>query len=366
MNQAQDSHKGGRWSVAKVPSNIALLKYWGKKDESTQWPANDSLSMTLEHALTVTKARPLAGIDQATAQPPLDQVTIGGRTLSSLSDSGHKALAHLRRLRELTGFKSLLEVESSNTFPSECGIASSASGLGALTLAALGAWTGSKNLGELEANGYCRNRLAQLARLGSGSACRSFWGGFVAWEAGPQGDRQRVYPVAVDLDFKLADLIVVLSKQPKGLSSTEGHRSAWTSPLFAPRLASHRSRYQQMQQALKKRDLESMGAIMEVEALEMHSVMMTAQPPARYWTDETSPLITWIREERLAGRLPAWFTIDAGPNVHVICDLKDAPNVMAKIRARYQNLAQEHPNSRYDGVEIIQDQTGHGPFLGVE
>jgi diphosphomevalonate decarboxylase len=172
--------------------------------------------------------------------------------------------------------------------------------------------------------------------------------------------------LALDQDFKLADLIVVLSKQPKGLSSTEGHRSAWTSPLFPPRLAIHGSRYQQMHKALKKRDLEFIGTLMEDEALEMHSVMMTAQPPAQYWTNETSPLITWIREERLAGRLPAWFTIDAGPNVHVICDLKDVSTVMAKLRERYQHLAQEHPYSRFDAVEIIQDQTGHGPFLGVE
>lgn len=352
------------WTVARVPSNIAFLKYWGKNDEASQWPANDSLSMTLDKALTATKAR-IASKGAKLGTAPSDSLTIGGLPLDPQVDRHHKGFVHLGRLRHLTGFSEPLQIETFNTFPSDCGIASSASGLGALTLAALGAWTGAVSLEDLESKGFCRNRLASLARLGSGSACRSLWGGFVAWEASAHQNTQRVYPVAIDKRFQLADLIVVLSKAHKSVSSTGGHRSAWSSPLFAPRLAIHSQRYRHMHLALERQDLDQIGTIIEQEALEMHSVMMTAQPPALYWTDETSRLIAWIRAERLAGRLPAWFTIDAGPNVHVICALQDRAFVESKLLDRYRNLTNNLVN-KSDSVEILSDQTGSGPFLGVE
>jgi diphosphomevalonate decarboxylase len=335
--------------IAYTPSNIAFLKYWGKSDELHQWPANDSLSMTLRHAQTITRSKiSLQGEDR---------LFVGGTYQAPKNSSFKKSYGHLERLRKMLGFSAFLDISTENTFPSSCGIASSASGLGALTLAALAAWTGARSLGELESSGFDRSRLAQLAHLGSGSAGRSFWGGYVVWEKGPSPESQRFYPLAVPEELSLVDIIAVLSKEPKSVSSSEGHRSAWSSPLFTPRLAIHPLRMESMIKALQKGDLEKAGDMMETEALEMHAIMMTAQPSIHYLTGQSCQLITWIRQERVKGNLPAWFTIDAGPNIHVICAQKDREAVYQALLTRF-----ESPQP----LELLVDETGPGPQLTVE
>ena len=335
--------------VAQVPSNIAFLKYWGKSDETLQWPANDSLSMTLSKARTITKA-----LNSARDK---DRVFVHGNYQDPHGGPFAKSYRHLEQLRKLTGYKSFLDLFTENTFPSACGIASSASGMGALTLAALAAWTGASSLEELAQAGFDRSRLAHLSRLGSGSAGRSFWGGFVVWEKGLTPDRQHLYPLTTTKPLVLADLIAIVSREPKGVSSSEGHRRAWSSPLFAPRLAIHPQRMKEMRQALQTGDLEKAGELMETEALEMHAVMMTAQNPANYLTTASTQLITWIRQERVRGNLPAWFTIDAGPNIHILCAAQDRDSVHHALLTRY-----ESPSP----VDFLVDETGQGPYITVE
>ena len=330
--------------TAEVPSNIALVKYWGKRDPERQWPANDSLSMTLNAAKTITTARVVTGtVDSLKRQ---DQ---SGRLTSM--DQSDKALRHLAFLRRELGMSGSLELTTRNTFPTGCGIASSASGLGALTMAAIGAWTGAKNLDELEAAGFNRERLAALARLGSGSACRSFHGGYVLWTAGNEPDAQGVLQVYDQDHWQLADLICIVSREEKAISSSAGHLTAATSPLFRPRLAGLPERMRRVRAAIAARDLDALGAQIEAEALEMHAVMMTANPSLKYLQDASCELITWLRNEREARGLPAFFTIDAGPNIHVICSQADSDKVATRILAAFPQ------------VTIISDSTGGGPTL---
>ncbi len=332
--------------TAIVPSNIAFIKYWGKRDEKAQWPTNNSLSMTLSNARTETKAALISGSEHEiwvakTPGGPLERVYDG------------KAKRHLDFLSQELNSKQCLRIESRNTFPTGAGIASSASGLGALTLAAISALTNQASFDGLETAGFPRQRLAALARLGSGSATRSFFPGFVAWDAGDEPNRQVVSQVVSPEDWLLADLIVVVAKEEKTISSTEGHRSAWTSPLFLPRLAGLKERFQHVEDSLKNRDLTRLGEAIEAEALEMHAVMMTSTPPIHYLTKESFAFITWLRQMRSKG-LPAYFTIDAGPNIHVITELKHSDLVKTAIFEAF-------PHS-----EIIVDHVGHGPTITRE
>jgi diphosphomevalonate decarboxylase len=333
--------------TAEVPSNIAFVKYWGKLDTGLQWPANDSVSMTLNNAKTITSARILAN----QADNAQDIIIKEGEVLVRGQAGADKAYKHLAFLRDQLGFSAALEIQTKNTFPSECGIASSASGLGALTLSAVAAWTGSSSLDELQLKGHTLTALSALARIGSGSACRSFFGGYVEWQAGESAQGQNVVPVSSQKHWDLADLILIVSNQKKPVSSTEAHETAWTSPLFKPRLAGIKERLRTVKDAIKTKHLAALGQAIEADAIEMHAVMMTSTPPARYMTPDSEAALSWIRTERATGTFDAWFTMDAGPNVHIICSNENAKTYADRIRKRFPDF------------ELLRDSTGGGPVL---
>lgn len=328
--------------TATVPSNIALIKYWGKRDGHAQWPANDSLSMTLDAAHTLTTAT-------LAAHRTADELYVDDRLVASGSD--HKALNYLTTLRRDLGFSASLTIHSRNSFPADCGIASSASGLAALTTAAIAAWTGAQSFRDLDAAGFDRAALATLARLGSGSACRSLHGGYVLWEAGSSPLDQRVSVAEAAGVFDLADVIVILSRDKKAVPSTVAHKAAWSSPFFAPRLAGLPDRLANVKKALRLQDFTGLGQLIETEALEMHAVMMTASPASTYMLPRTSEFFAWLRTARRRGDFEAYFTLDAGPNPHVLCRPEDAARVADRIRRDF------------GADDLILDKTGTGPTL---
>lgn len=339
--------------TATAPSNIALVKYWGKSDASLNWPANDSLSMTLSQAKTTTSAT----MQPDAATPSAHRMafkTTGAGTIP-VRDLG-KTTRYLEWLRnEIRPFGSAegaLDILTHNSFPSSCGIASSASGFAALTIAAAGAWTGAKNMDELRRLGITRDVLSTWARRGSGSACRSIHGGYVQWIRGEASSGQKVRPIFSPEHWPLADLIVVIDRGAKSISSTEGHARAFSSPLMSVRMSGLDERLKNAAQAIEGRDLERLGTIIECEAIEMHSVMMTSQPRTDYFGAPTIAFIQWLRESRAAGNLAAWFTLDAGPNPHVICRPEDADAIKGLILAQFP------------GCALIHDQTGSGATLG--
>lgn len=326
----------------KAPSNIALMKYWGKDNPVLQWPANDSLSMTLNHAHTICRVGPLdGGSDHA--------IKINDEVVTRASNE--RVFKHVDMIIKELGEEGYLQVDSRNSFPTACGLASSASGFAALTVGVFGCLKGVTYTRDMLASYSGVQKLAALARLGSGSAFRSLQGGFVWWQRGASALEQKVRQVLEPEKWLIHDFVVLFSDKPKSVSSTDAHKLAWSSPLFKPRLAGHRVRLQQTLEALKERDFRRLGMLMETEALEMHAVAMSSRPPVFYFDQEVSEFLAWLREERQRRDLPVYFTMDAGPNVHVLCESKNVHHVEA--------LLQE----RFPSKQIFHDAVGRGPVI---
>lgn len=229
---------------------------------------------------------------------------------------------HLDRLRKLKGIAMWATVETKNTFPKGSGIASSASGFAALTVAAAAAL--GLSLSEKE--------LTIFARLGSGSACRSIPNGFVQWNAGEISDDSYAFSLYPSDYWKLCDVLAIVATGKKKTSSSVGHEAAASSPFFHARLMSLPDRIARVKEGLKKMDLRILGPAIEEEAVNMHAVMMTQTPALFYWTGATVDLLHAVIDWRKEG-LPVYFTIDAGPNVHLICEQKDAERVAHNVKA---------------------------------
>lgn len=329
--------------TATAPSNIAFLKYWGKEDEAEQWPANDSLSMTLDKLCSVTQAQLISAPDHVVH---LDDEPIGRE-----HRKGHKIFRHLDFLSEHFSQKSKLSINSRNSFPTGCGIASSASGMAALTIAALAAWFDIENLDAFAESSISPETLANLSRLGSGSAGRSLFEGIVHWRKGTSPQTQEILTVFSRQHWALMDTVVIFSSQEKTVGSTDAHRAAWTSPLFKPRLAGLPNRCAQMMEAIAEKDMSRLGPLLEVETLEMHGVIMSARPAVHYFGEQTSNFLAWIRDRREAINLPVYFTLDAGANVHLIHEQKNHAELMSLLK-QYPNIG-----------ETLSDHIGGGAFL---
>jgi diphosphomevalonate decarboxylase len=290
-------------ATARAGSNIAFVKYWGVADARLNIPLTNSISMTLAEAYTTTTVSWYQDdeLDR-------DDVILDGRRLTHRD--ADRVLAHLDRLRKLAGLSHRAVVRSQNNFPTASGIASSASGFAALTVA------GAAGLGlDLD-----DSRLSALARQGSGSACRSLFGGFVEWERGSDDDTSVARQLHPADHWSLCDLVAVVSKTWKSTSSAEGHTLAATSPMNHCRVASLETALHEVRHAVADRSIERLGPVIEQDALAMHSVMMTSRPSLLYWLGGTVDILHAVCRMREEEGIPVYFTIDAGPNVHLICE----------------------------------------------
>ena len=213
-------------------------------------------------------------------------------------------------------------VESTNNFPTGTGIASSASAFAALALAA--SWAAGIQLSEVE--------LSRLARRGSGSACRSIPGGFVEWFAGTDDDTSFAASFAPPEYWDLGDSIAIISQTHKSTGSTAGHTTASTSPLQDTRIATTPARLAACREAILQRNFDSLARVVELDTNLMHAVMMTSQPPLLYWLPATFGVMQAVQNWRVEG-LPCFYTIDAGPNVHVIYPVEAKDEVNARLRS---------------------------------
>jgi diphosphomevalonate decarboxylase len=200
------------------------------------------------------------------------------------------------------------EVMSENNFPAGAGIASSAAAFAALALA--GSKAAGLDLSEPE--------LSVLARRGSGSASRSIPAGFVEWKMGEAESDSYAFSIAPADDWNLVDCVAIVSSTHKKTGSTEGHAIAGTSPLQQARVEDAPRRLEICRNAILKRDFEAFADIIEHDSDMMHAVMMTSKPPLMYWQSATVEIFHLVREWRASG-LPVGYTVDAGPNVHVLC-----------------------------------------------
>ena len=300
-------------ATARAHPNIALVKYWGNRDQALRLPSNASLSMNLaglETVTTVTFDTALAG----------DRFTLGGQPQTGAAMT--RVAAQLDLVRARAGLAAHASVESASNFPAGAGIASSASAFAALSVAAAAA--AGLVLSEAE--------LSALARRGSGSAARSVPGGFTEWRTGT-GDADSYALTVAPPDFwPLADVIAVLSAVHKTTGSTEGHALADTSPLQAGRVADAGRRLAACRAALLARDFAALADVIEQDSNIMHAVMMTSVPPLFYWEPLTLAVMKAVTAWRTEG-LPVAYTIDAGPNVHCLCPAAYAPTVSERLMA---------------------------------
>ncbi len=315
-------------ATARSYSNIAFIKYWGNRDDALRLPANGSISMNLDGLETVTTVR---------FRPDLraDSLTLNGQPQQG--EPLERASRHLDHIRRLAGYETRAEVVSRNNFPTGTGIASSASAFSALTLAACAALGLNPD----------EPTLTRLARRGSGSASRSVPGGFVEWYAGADDRSSYAESIASPDHWALVDLVAIVSHEHKTVGSTGGHAIAPTSPLQPARVADTPRRLDQCRTAIRERDFDALADVVEQDALMMHGVMMSSRPSLVYWQPPTLALILSTQAWRAQGT-PVCFTIDAGPNVHLITTVDEGERVARAVE-------------QVDGVKAVLAATPGGP-----
>jgi len=298
-------------ATAIAPSNIAFIKYWGKKNQELKLPENPSISMTLDD--TISTQTTVEFCSDFTA----DMVTIDG-TDNPLKTA--RVIKHLDRIRRMAGTSHKAKVVSYNSFPSGTGISSSASGFAALSVAATTAL--GLDLSE--------KQLSILARQGSGSACRSIAGGFVQWLDGDTDATSFGQQIYAQNHWDIVDIVAVISTGVKDVSSTQGQKSARTSPFYQARLDGISTKMKQIRTAIATKNFTAFGKILEADALEMHAVMLTSHPSLIYWTEGTLQLMKLVKKWRKEG-LEVYFTINTGQDTHLICEEKTLPQLSTKI-----------------------------------
>ncbi len=305
-------------ATALAPSNIAFIKYWGVADRRLTLPYNESVSMNLDGCssrTTVTFDSRLVRDEVVIAWYGQDEQPATGRQYE-------RVVEQLDRVRARAGTEARARVRSANNFPADAGIASSASGFAALTVAAVAA-AGLK-LDERD--------LSILTRQsGSGSACRSIPDGFVHWRNDGTDIGSYAVSVAGPETWDLADVVAIVDTSAKRVGSAENHGRVTTSPYFAVRLQEVPGRVAQTLDAIRERSLARLGPLCEADAVSMHVVAMTAVPPTFYWTGGTMTVMHALHRWRDEG-LQAYWTMDAGANVHVICAGADVPEVERRLR----------------------------------
>lgn len=349
--------------LVRAPSNIALIKYMGKRDGSSNLPENSSLSMTLDELATWVSVHSESDSTGLVLQSGVPQGAPSWTRAPSLSEAGrdkvlrHAAFARIEAERILRAhgleyaFAKDLALRTGNTFPEASGIASSASSFAAITLAVMlacardvnafaRAW--AKDVG-------LRRELARVSRQGSGSSCRSFEGPWVKWE----GESAQSVEIPRNGALPpLAHFVLLISSEPKQVSSSQAHARVKGSPLWSGRVARATARLTELEAALKAGDLAAVSRISWREAWEMHSLFHTAAEPFTYWKPGTIAALEWL-EAFVRSSSPPIVTMDAGPNVHVTVRLDDAADWRLRFVERFgaQSLLEDRPGS---GAVILE------------
>ena len=300
-------HPAQAQAEAFAPANIALCKYWGKRNTELNLPVTDSLSMSLVH---------LGSDISICTDPKQDRVVLNGRELATNDPFVTRTLEFLSLFKE--GAEAL-QIEAQNTVPTAAGFASSASGFAALVRAldALYQW----DLDE--------RSLSILARLGSGSACRSIFEGLVFWHAGKSDDGMDSYaePLAGQWPELRIGLIVLSEDQKHVGSRAAMQRTVETSPLYEAWPSVVERDIKEIQNAVAEKTFSKVGQIAERNALTMHATMMASDPPVIYWSPESVRTMQRVWNARDEG-LDLFFTMDAGPNIKLLYEAHEQKHVL--------------------------------------
>jgi diphosphomevalonate decarboxylase len=302
-------------ALAQAQPNIALVKYWGKRDSKLNLPAVGSLSITLDSLWTRTRVV----VDPAFKA---DALLLDGRTARPAQLA--RVVGVLDEIRARAGTSARACVETNNNFPTGAGLASSASGFAALVVAATRAF-------ELDLPPTEQSRIARRA---SGSAGRSIFGGYVEMRRGTAADGVDAHasPLLASSDWPLEVVVAVTSTQEKEVGSTEGmDRCARTSPYYDAWVRTHEDDLAAARNAIAARDFTALAAVSERSCLKMHAAALAADPGLLYWNGATVEALQCVRALRHAG-VGTFFTIDAGPQVKAVCVPADAAHVMQALQ----------------------------------
>ena len=315
--------------MVKVKSyaNIAIVKYWGKKDAKKMIPATSSISLTLNDMFTETEMEFISDEDikisvekemkNGDYKDKFSNMTDLFYLNGELQDSVHteKISKVVDLFRENRSQK--VKISTTNNMPTAAGLSSSSSGLSAVI----------KACNELFGKNYTQSELAQISKFGSGSSSRSFFGPIAAWDK----DTGEIYEVRTDL--KLAMIVLVLNENKKEISSRNGMElCAKTSTYFDEWVKQSEIDFVNMKKYLAENDFEKVGILTEENALRMHKTTETANPPFTYFNEKTYEAMDFVKNLRNNGE-KCYFTMDAGPNVKVLCleeDLEKLAGIFGK------------------------------------
>lgn len=339
----------------QCPSNLAIVKYWGKHGK--QLPRNPSISMTLRESKTITalswkpKAEPKESINLQFTFEGTENEKFKAKLVQFLS---FLSLEHFPFLHEYN-----LVIESRNTFPHSSGIASSASSMGALALCLCSM---EKEVTGIEKENWnFLSRASEIARLGSGSASRSVFGFWSAW--GHHTDiHQSSDLYAVDIHKHVHPVfntfhndILIISAGEKSVSSTAGHQLMENNPYATARYTQATQKTGTLYAALKSGNIDEFIQIAESEALTLHALMMCSEPSYTLMEPHSLEIIKRIRHFRHKTKWPVGFSLDAGPNIHFLYP--------AEIAHRIQDFLDNELIPLCQHQQLIRDGIGHGPSI---
>ena len=301
---------------AFAPSNIALCKYWGKRNVELNLPMNSSLSISLGNL----------GTETVISQADRDQVWLNNNLLPADAPFSRRLFRYLDLYRPADDFQ--FHIRTKNNIPTAAGLASSASGYAALVLA----------LNDFFEWRLESRELSILARLGSGSASRSLFHGFVEWHHGQIDDGLDSYAERIPAQWsELRIAVLSVSKAAKAVGSTEGmQRTVATSALYSAWPQQAERDIKSLRRAIAEKDFQLLGSVAESNALAMHATMLAADPPLLYWLPETVQLFHKIWRLRNEG-LSVYFTIDAGPNIKLLFEASCEPTIQ----------------EQFDGINVV-------------
>jgi diphosphomevalonate decarboxylase len=325
-------HSSIRAAIATAHANIALIKYWGKKDTLLRLPFTPSISMTVDQLYTTTRFEILPSADH-------NFFVLGGEEQSGAA--AQRAFDYVRLLQQRFGVSGHFRIETVNHVPMSAGLASSSSAFAALA----GAFAGAYGLH------VSRAELSRMARLGSGSACRSIYGGLSEWLPGT--DDHSSYAVALDEhpDIDLNLIAVQVDVSPKPISSTQGMaRVVATSPYFPVWVQQTRKACAQMREAIQRKDFSAIGQIAQQNALDMHALNLTARPGFTYFQPDTIRAMRVVDDLRASG-VECYYTMDAGSNLKVLVQSGDVSAVMHRLS--------------HDLPHAMLTRAGFGPGISV-
>lgn len=321
---------------ARAHTNIALIKYWGKADETYIIPMNNSLSVTLDRFYTETKVT----FDESYTK---DTLILNGQVVEE--NEAVKISKFMDIVRELGGTSAHAYIESENYVPTAAGLASSASAYAALAAAC----DKALNLG------LTGKALSRLARRGSGSASRSIYGGFVEWEKGHDDETSYSFPVEADnWENDLAMIFVVINNKSKKVSSRAGMSLTRDTSRFYQYWLDHVDEdITAVKHAINQKDFKQLGEVIEANGLRMHATNLGSQPPFTYMVDDSYLVMDIVHQCREAG-YPCYFTMDAGPNVKILVEKKNQQAVMDALYKSFDEAQIIASDIIGTGVEIIE------------